>query len=70
MRRIVVPQALRRVIPPLTNEFVLIIEDASIGPVIGLGEHLRAARVSQPVTAKAAPHALAAPIYLVICLCP
>ncbi|HEV8043582.1 MAG TPA: amino acid ABC transporter permease, partial [Rubrobacter sp.] len=40
MRYIVVPQAFRRVIPPLTNEFVVIIKDTSIVSVIGLEELL------------------------------
>ncbi len=68
MRYIVVPQAFRRVIPPLTNEFVVIIKDTSIVSVIGLEELLRAARVLQSATANATPLVVAALIYLAICL--
>jgi len=68
MRHIVVPQAFRRVIPPLTNEFVVIIKDTSIVSVIGLEELLRAARVLQSATANATPLVVAALIYLAICL--
>jgi polar amino acid transport system permease protein len=68
MRYFVVPQAFRRVIPPLTNEFVVIIKDTSIVSVIGLEELLRAARVLQSATANATPLVVAALIYLAICL--
>lgn len=44
MRYIIVPQAFRRVIPPLTNEFVMLIKDTSLVSVIGLVELLRAAQ--------------------------
>ena len=68
MRHIVVPQAFGRVVPPLTVEFVVIVEDTSIVAVIGLEELLRAARVLQSATANATPLVVAALIYLAICL--
>ena len=68
MRFIVVPQAFRRVIPPLTNEFVMLIKDTSIVSVIGLEELLRSARVVQAATANATPLLVAALFYLAICL--
>jgi His/Glu/Gln/Arg/opine family amino acid ABC transporter permease subunit len=36
MRYVIVPQAIRRVIPPLTNEFVILIKDTSLVSVLGL----------------------------------
>ncbi len=36
MRFVIVPQAIRRVIPPLTNEFVILIKDTSLVIVLGL----------------------------------
>jgi polar amino acid transport system permease protein len=68
MRHIIVPQAFRRVIPPLTNEFVMLIKDTSIVSVIGLEELLRSARVIQSATANATPLVAAALFYLAICL--
>lgn len=68
MRHIIVPQAFRRVIPPLTNEFVMLIKDTSIVSVIGLEELLRSARVLQSATANATPLVAAAVFYLAICL--
>ena len=68
MRHIIVPQAFRRVIPPLTNEFVMLIKDTSIVSVIGLEELLRSARVLQSATTNATPLVAAAFFYLAICL--
>ena len=68
MRFIIVPQAFRRVIPPLTNEFVMLIKDTSLISVIGLAELLRAARVIQAATFNATPLFAAALIYLALCL--
>ncbi len=36
MRYVIVPQAIRRVIPPLLNEFVILIKDTSLISVLGL----------------------------------
>lgn len=39
MRHAIVPQAVRRVIPPLMNEFVILIKDTSLIAVLGLFAH-------------------------------
>jgi His/Glu/Gln/Arg/opine family amino acid ABC transporter permease subunit len=36
LRLVILPQAVRRVIPPLTNEFVILIKDTSLVAVLGL----------------------------------
>ena len=36
MRYVIVPQAIRRVIPPLLNEFVILIKDTSLVSILGL----------------------------------
>ena len=68
MRYIIVPQAFRRVIPPLTNEFVMLIKDTSLVSVIGLVELLRAAQEIQSETFNSSALTAAALIYLAICL--
>jgi His/Glu/Gln/Arg/opine family amino acid ABC transporter permease subunit len=68
MRHIIVPQAFRRVIPPLTNEFVMLIKDTSIVSVIGLVELLKATQDMRNETFNGTPLIAAALIYLAICL--
>jgi polar amino acid transport system permease protein len=69
---IVLPQALRIVIPPLTNEFVLLIKDTSLLAFIGVAaadrELTTFARDFQSSTANATPLILAATMYLIITL--
>ncbi len=45
MRHVILPQALRLVIPPLTNEFVILIKDSSLVSLIGVLELMGYARV-------------------------
>ena len=44
MRYIVLPQALRRMVPPLVNEAVTLLKDSSLVSAIGLAELAMAAR--------------------------
>ncbi len=41
MRRIIIPQTFKRLIPPLGNEFIAMLKDTSLVSVIGLEELLR-----------------------------
>ncbi|MGI8650595.1 MAG: amino acid ABC transporter permease [Rubrobacter sp.] len=68
MRHIVIPQAFRRVIPPLTNEFVMLIKDTSIVSVIGLVELLKVTQDIRNETFNGTPLIAAALIYLALCL--
>ena len=68
MRHIIVPQAFRRVIPPLTNEFVTLVKDTSLVSVIGLVELLKSAQDIRAETFNGTPLIAAALIYLAICL--
>lgn len=45
MRDVILPQALRLVIPPLTNEFIILVKDSSIVSLIGVLELMGYARV-------------------------
>lgn len=45
MRRIILPQAYRRMIPPLINEFVALLKDSSLVSVIGMVELMRTGRI-------------------------
>jgi len=69
---IVLPQAFRIVIPPLTNEFVLLIKDTSLLFVLGVlateRELTAFSRDAQSATANSSPLVAAAAMYLIITL--
>lgn len=50
MRYIVLPQAFRKVIPPLVNEFIALLKDSSLVAVISLEELFRKAQLVQART--------------------
>jgi His/Glu/Gln/Arg/opine family amino acid ABC transporter permease subunit len=68
MRYVVIPQTIKRVLPPLTNEFVALIKDSSLLSVIAIAELMRTAK--EMMTWKMNPSSLtaAAVIYLIITL--
>ena len=72
MRYAIVPQAFRRVIPPLMNEFVILIKDTSLIVVLGLiaenYDLFTWAREGYSATANATPFVAAAAGYLAITL--
>jgi polar amino acid transport system permease protein len=69
---IILPQAFRIVIPPLTNEFVLLIKDTSLLAIIGVAAGQRElttyARDEVSLTANSTPLIAAAIMYLIITL--
>jgi polar amino acid transport system permease protein len=68
MRYVIIPQTVKRVLPPLTNEFVALIKDSSLLSVIAISELMRTAK--EMMTWKLNPSSLtaAAIIYLIITL--
>jgi polar amino acid transport system permease protein len=72
LRLVFLPQAFRRVIPPLTNEFVILVKDTSLVVVLGLTlsqqELLSTARDIYAQTFNATPFLAAAAGYLAITL--
>lgn len=44
MRHVILPQALRRILPPLASEFIALVKDSSLASVIGLQELTMATR--------------------------
>ncbi len=53
MRFVVAPQAIRRVLPPLANEFITLIKDTSLAAVIGFDELFRQGQLMVATTYKA-----------------
>lgn len=69
---VVLPQALRIVIPPVTNEFVMLLKDSSLIFIVGLGvfeKDLTAfARDALSTTSNATPLFMSAVAYLIVTL--
>jgi len=65
MLNVILPQAIKLVIPPLTNEFIAMIKDTSLMSVIAVPELLFTAKEKMGVTANPTPLTVAAIIYVV-----
>jgi polar amino acid transport system permease protein len=65
MRNVILPQAIKLVIPPLTNEFIAMIKDTSLLSVISVPELLFTAKEKMGVVANPTPLTVAALIYVV-----
>ncbi len=66
MRRIVIPQAIKRVLPPVGNEFITLIKDTSLVMVIAIPDIMR--NTKEIVSREASPETfiIAAVIYLIL----
>ena len=67
MRMIIIPQALRSVIPALVNEVITVLKSSSLVATIGLMDMMRAAQSVQALTYRAfEPFLLVAAVYYLI----
>jgi polar amino acid transport system permease protein len=66
MRLVVLPQGLRRVMPPLLNDFVSLQKDTALVSVIGLVEALRAAQVRASNDFNFTPYVVAACFFIAV----
>ena len=67
MRRIVLPQAIRNILPALGNEFIVMLKDTSIASFIGLDDLARGGSIIRSQTYQAyIPFLAVAAIYLVL----
>jgi len=68
LRKIVLPQAVRRVMPPLLNEFIILSKDTSLVGVIAVSEVVYVARGAQSLDLNSSPLTAAAVMFLVFTL--
>ena len=68
MRRIVLPQVVKRILPPLSNETITLIKDTSLIYVLAMNDLLRAARGIVQRDFTTTPFVVAAAFYLVMTL--
>jgi len=66
LRHVILPQAVRRVAPPLLNDFISLQKDVVLISVIGPQEALRAAQIASGETFNFTPYIAAALLFLVI----
>ncbi len=66
MRHVVLPQAIRRVAPPLLNDFVALQKDVALISILGPQEAFRVAQIFQGENFNYTPIIAAAMLYLVI----
>lgn len=68
MRLVVLPQAVRRVLPPLMNDFIALTKDVSLVSVLAVGDVVNVARDAQAVTFNSSTIVVAAVYYIVFTL--
>ena len=66
MRFVVVPQAVRRVLPPLLNDFIGLQKDSALVAVLGYTEALRQAQIISAAEFDFTPYVALALVYIVI----
>ena len=66
MRLVIVPQSIRRLIPPVGNEFIMMLKDASLVSMIALVDITKATRNIEGSTRSALVYIPAMALYLVI----
>jgi polar amino acid transport system permease protein len=66
MRHVILPQAVRRVAPPLLNDFVALQKDVALISIIGPQEAFRVAQIIQGQTFNYTPLIAAAILYLLV----
>ena len=68
LRHVVIPQAVRRVIPPLLNDFIGLQKDTVLVSAIGLVEIFRMAQIQTAATYNFTPYMGVALVFIVITL--
>ncbi|KMT21123.1 amino acid ABC transporter permease [Clostridium cylindrosporum] len=66
MIRIILPQTIKRVLPPLCNETITLIKDTSLLAAVSMGDILRATNQLSNRDGNITPYVIAAVIYLIL----
>jgi polar amino acid transport system permease protein len=66
MRHVVLPQAVKRVVPPLLNDLVALIKDTGLVSILGVTDAVRAAQIASSRTFNYTPYVIAAILFLLI----
>ncbi len=66
MRHVVLPQGVRRVVPPLLNDFVSLLKDTGLISVLGVVDAIRAAQIEASRSFNYTPYVVAAVLFLML----
>ena len=66
MRFVVLPQAVKRVVPPLLNDLVALLKDTGLVSILGVIDAVRAGQIEASRTFNYTPYVVAALLFLVI----
>lgn len=66
LRYVVLPQGVRRVVPPLLNDFVSLLKDTGLISVLGVVDAIRAAQIESSKTFNYTPYVVAAVLFLLL----
>lgn len=66
LRHVVLPQALKRVTPPLLNDLVALIKDTGLVSILGVTDAVRAAQIQTAKTFNYTPYVMAAIVFLLV----
>jgi polar amino acid transport system permease protein len=66
LRHVIVPQAVRKVVPPMLNDFIALMKDTSLVQVIGVVEVVKAGREVQAETFNSSALTLAAFLFVLV----
>ena len=66
LRFVVIPQAIKRVTPPLLNDLVALIKDTGLISILGVTDAVRAAQIQTAKTFNYTPYVMAALVFLAI----
>jgi polar amino acid transport system substrate-binding protein len=65
---VIIPQTIRRVLPTMTSEFILLFKDTSLLAAVGVFEMMNFAKISVNVSGNMTPYVVAAGYYLLVTL--
>ena len=66
LRHVILPQALRRVTPPLLNDLVALIKDTGLVSILGVTDAVRAAQIASSRSFNYTPYVMAAIVFLLV----
>ncbi|NDA80875.1 MAG: amino acid ABC transporter permease [Actinobacteria bacterium] len=66
LRHVVLPQALKRVTPPLLNDLIALIKDTGLVSILGVTDAVRAAQIASSRSFNYTPYVIAAVVFLLV----